>query len=372
MPFGGSPPFADTHLGRAMATLHPTLVVDRPRPLHRHPRPLRPQMHRLPGAPGSWVLQPVALPASERPASAWASDTWMAWQIEQAARRVLPARRALVTFSPARGLLRAVKRELTVYWRRDLAAHRRYSPSPRHLRARNAELVRRADLVTAVSPSLVADSRPANPRAYLLPNGSDVAHFGQPARRPPNFPDVGPGPVLGYVGAVSWRVDLELLDELCALRPDWNVVLVGKVEGAVPVRRNLHAVGSMPYERLPQWTSAFDVGLVPYRLDDFNEASFPLKVFDYLASGVPVVATDLPALRDVGEPVRVAPPERFVDAVEATLREPRRPDRCRELAAANSWLERARQLDALMAEVAAPALRGNGQVRLSWPSPALR
>jgi teichuronic acid biosynthesis glycosyltransferase TuaH len=292
----------------------------------------------------------------------------MAWQIEQAARRVLPARRALVTFSPARGLLRAVRRELTVYWRRDLAAHRRYSPSPRHLRARNAELLRRADLVTAVSPSLVADSRPSNPRAYLLPNGSDVEHFGQPALRPPDFPDIGPGPVLGYVGAVSWRVDLDLVDHLCEARPEWNVVLVGKVEGALPVRRNLHAVGAMPYERLPQWTSAFDVGLVPYRLDDFNRASFPLKVFDYLASGVPVVATDLPALRDVGSPVRVASSESFLEAVEATLQQPRRPEECRELAAANSWFERARVLDGLMADVAEPALRGDGQVRVPWPS----
>src|SRR6185295_8531118 len=125
----------------------------------------------------------------------------------------------------------------------------------------------------------------------------------------------------------------------CEARPDWHVVLVGKVEGPLPVRPNLHAVGSVAYEQLPRWTRSFDVGLVPYRLDDFNCASFPLKVFDYLASGVPVVATDLPALRDLGRPVRVAAGAGFVDAVEATLRDPARADECRELAAANSWLE---------------------------------
>jgi hypothetical protein len=92
-----------------------------------------------------------------------------------------------------------------------------------------------------------------------------------------------------------------------------------------------------------------------------------LKVFDYLASGVPVVATDLPALRDLGHPVRVANGD-FIDAIEATLRAPARADECRELAAANSWLERARRLDDLMLELADAALHRERPLHAAWRS----
>lgn len=350
MPFGGSPPFADTHLARALGALHPVLVVDQPTAVHRAPRRLRPRLRPLPGVAGSWLLEPVALPANERPPTAWASDAWLSLQIERSARRVLPQARAMVTLSPARGLLRGVQRDRTVYWRRDLAAHYRYAASVRHIRARSDSLLRRANLVTAVSPHLVAESRVANPAAVLLPNGSDVAHFGaRRLARPANFPVAADRPVLGYVGAVSWRIDHELLAAVAASRPDWAIVLVGPVDGPIAQAPNIYPVGLVCYEELPAWTQAFDVGIVPYRLEEFNRASFPLKVFDYLASGVPVATTDLPALRGLGQPVRSATDAAgFVGAVDELLAHPPGRAACRELAAANSWDERARRLVGLL------------------------
>jgi glycosyltransferase involved in cell wall biosynthesis len=303
--------------------------------------------------PQLWRLRPLAHPGRDRALSALASDRLIARQVERAARAVLPTRRALVTFSPARGWLDGLRRDVSVYWRRDMAAQANYVTSVRHTRARHRKLLRRADLVTAVSPDLVADAKRDNPRAVLLPNGADVDHFTRPADAPPLLARRGPvgGPVIGYTGAVSWRVDIDLLDEVARARPDWTVVLVGDVSVTVPSRPNLVVVGPQPYDELPGWVQSFDVGLIPYTDAAFYRASFPLKVFEYLASGVPVVSSPLPALVDLGPCVRLADgPAATVQALEAALRCGPAPEHCRNVAASNSWRARAGELERLVDE----------------------
>lgn len=348
MPFGGDPPFSDTHLPRALSRRRTVLVVDTPQPVHRSPRSVRPRLEQL--EDDLWRLQPLSLPGPNRPAFARLSDPIISRQVNWAAERVLPRRRVLVTFSPARGLLPGVQRELTVYWRRDAAANARYVQSVRHEAARHRQVLRQADLVVAVSPPLLADSSNHNARTLLLPNGADVDHFARPSGTRP--PDLGSGPVLGYLGAVSWRLDVDLLDQLASRRPDWQIVLVGQVTVDLPSHPNLHAVGSRPWSELPAWAHRFDVGLVPYKVDDtFNLSSSPLKVFDYLASGRPVVSTPLPGLEGLHPCVRLAEGvEDFTAAVEAAMTGAASADTCRELAAANSWDSRAEALDLLLHE----------------------
>jgi glycosyltransferase involved in cell wall biosynthesis len=294
-----------------------------------------------------WSFRPFALPGRDRPGLALASDPIIAGQIEWAARQVLPARRALVTFSPARGWLTGVRRDLVVYWRRDAAAQPHYVPSVRLAKSRHRRLLRQADLVTAVSPQLVEEARHTNPRAFLVPNGADVEHFRDPVTRPDLM--TRRSPVIGYLGAVSWRVDVGLLEAVARARPDWTIVLVGQPSVDIARLPNLLSVGGQPYNELPGWAQAFDVGLVPYTNASFNRASFPLKVFDYLASGVPVVASPLPALAGLDPCVRLADgASGFTAAIEAMLHDGPSPEACRELAERNSWDARAALLEHLV------------------------
>lgn len=365
MPFDESPPFGDTHLGRALAADAPTLVVDRPRAVNRlvstsggrrHFTGPWPVLSPIPGRPGSWVLRPVALPGSERPHLARLTDPLFAAQVEWAARRTLPEERVLVTFAPSRGLLPGVTRSLLVYWRRDLAASPHYTRAVGHIRSRHQRLLRSADLVTAVSPILVADAERVNPVAALIPNGADVAHFAsgferRRVRRAEHpLGRSGEGAVIGYAGAVSWRLDLELIDEVCRARPQWKIVLVGSCDVAVPQRANLVTTGPLPYAALPGQLAQFDVGVVPYLEDEFNRSSFPLKVFDYLATGIPVVSTRLPSLQDMEPFVTVAEPAAFVAAIEKILRTPPASEDCLEFAESHSWERRATQLLTLVEE----------------------
>jgi glycosyltransferase involved in cell wall biosynthesis len=356
MPFGGDPPFADTHLARALAEHRRVLVVDLP-----SRRPGEWGLGRV--GPNLWRLRPFAPPGCDRPVLASLADPALVAQVEVAARRVLGQRRSLVTFSAPRGALWGLRREVTVYWQRDVVANPHYTRSVGHVRRRHRSLARRADVVTAVSPAVVEELRALNPAARFLPNGADVAHFSRPAPDPGRA-QLPPGPVVGYLGAVSWRVDLELVAEMAVRRPSWSFVLVGARSVTVPELPNLHATGAVPYQAIPGWAQRFDVGFVPYVDNHFNQGSFPLKVYEYLAAGVPVVSTPLRSLAGLHPHVRTAAtPDGLLEACEAALREGPRPDECRDLAALNSWSARAEDLAALVDAV----LDGRPQPSLHSP-----
>ena len=349
-PFGGRPALGDWQLSRALARQRRVLYVDPPTPLHRRRR------SREVATPpsGLQVLRPVGLPGLNRPVLRQLSNGLLQAQIAVALRRLpglpgLPGgRRALITFDPRRGRLRGVRRSSTLYWVRDeLHSRPNLGGSATSTRRLHERMLRYADVVTAVSPALVEAIRKRGAEAVLVPNGCDYEHFSRPRPAPAELP--ARRPLLGFVGGVNERVDLELLAALADRRPDWTILLLGELICTVPRRENLLALGPRRYDELPAWVQHFGVGLVPYRGSDFNRSSFPLKVFEYLAAGVPVVSTPLPSLRNLGPRVRTADDlPGWIGAVEAALANGPRGDGARELAAHNSWNDRAEAVLALL------------------------
>ncbi|MDP3685374.1 MAG: glycosyltransferase, partial [bacterium] len=140
-----------------------------------------------------------------------------------------------------------------------------------------------------------------------------------------------PHPRIGTVGALdAYKVDIELLEAIAREHPDWHLVLVGPVDysetgDAENVRKlgqlpNVHFLGPKPREEVPAYVHAFDVAIIPYRESPYNAASFPLKFWEFLATGKPVVASGLPSL----EPYRhlvtlVSSPEAFVRGIQDAL-----------------------------------------------------
>jgi hypothetical protein len=136
----------------------------------------------------------------------------------------------------------------------------------------------------------------------------------------------------------AYKIDVELLAGLADRNPDWSLVLVGPREDDDPAvtallaRANVHHLGPVPHDAVPAHVRALDVGLVPARPSDYATAMFPMKFFEYLAAGVPVVATPLPALREFGAAAAMVPPSGFEEAVRAELRGPTRSARARRAA----------------------------------------
>jgi UDP-galactopyranose mutase len=179
--------------------------------------------------------------------------------------------------------------------------------APPQLREREAELFRRADLVFTGGRSLYAAKRHQHRRVHLFPSSVDRAHF-ERARRPIPEPSDQAGlarPRIGYCGVIDERMDLDLLAGVAALRPDWQLVMVGpvvKIDPAdLPRPANVHYLGSKPYDSLPAYLAGWDVAMMPFARNDATRFISPTKTPEYLAAGRPVVST---SIHDVVTPYR--------------------------------------------------------------------
>lgn len=173
-----------------------------------------------------------------------------------------------------------------------------------------------ADAYTASAPDLVDRIAAFGHEAVLVPNAVNVDVFGAPTADPP--PDLPDGPLLGYHGSLygNW-FDWEALEAVATSHPDHTVVVIGDAR-AIPtgLPGNVRFLGLKPQSALPAYLRRFDVGLVPFTVTPVTHAVSPLKVYEYLACGVPVAAPPLRALEGLTG-VHVSPD--LVAAVDAAL-----------------------------------------------------
>lgn len=154
-------------------------------------------------------------------------------------------------------------------------------------------------------------------RQLVVPNGFDDRLFSPDTEPDPAYSF--PGPVIGFVGTLFQFLDYRLLLRVADAFPEASLVFVGRIEQRVPklvellARPNVTHVGYVEKERVPGLVAHFDVCIAPFRQDEVARVVSPLKVFEYLAAGKPVVASDLAAMR--AEPV--APWIRFADGPDA-------------------------------------------------------
>jgi glycosyltransferase involved in cell wall biosynthesis len=201
--------------------------------------------------------------------------------------------------------------------------------APAEMVEREGELIDRADIVFTGGTSLYEAKRSRTSNVHCFPSAVDADHFRQ-ARTKSADPDdqaAIPHLRLGFAGVIDERMDIELLRTLASLRPDWRLVLIGpivKIDPAnLPQLPNIHYLGAKPYADLPKYMAGWDVGLLPFALNESTRYISPTKTPEYLAAGLPVVSTPI---RDVVAPYGVAElaligmtGEDFVNAVESLL-----------------------------------------------------
>jgi glycosyltransferase involved in cell wall biosynthesis len=165
-----------------------------------------------------------------------------------------------------------------------------------------------------------------------------------------------PRPIIGFVGAVSdYKLNLDWVLKLSEARPGYSIVLIGPTGVADPStdvgklasRSNVHLLGHRAYEELPGYVKGFDVAVIPYRMNEYTRAVFPIKFFEMLASGRPVVISPLPAVEQYWSAVRVADnAEAFIAACDSAIRDDSEADKQARLrlAAENSWDSRVSKL----------------------------
>ena len=288
---------------------------DLKRILHRMRKALRapPQVRR-----GLWVWSPLALPFHGNALSRGATRRLLEHGLNQRLRALGMRREWLWTYNPLTcRFLDLSSFERCIYHCVDEIGAQPGMPAG-VLRAAEEELSGAADIVFATSRALTESRRQWNPRTHYLPNVADYEHFSAAMSDEAKIPDELlriKEPRLGFIGAISgYKIDFSLIRAVAQTRPDWSIVLIGRVGEGDPwtdVRElqglsNVHMIGPRPYATLPTYLKGFNVALLPNRITQYTDAMFPMKLFEYLASGCPVVSVNLKAISEYANVVTIA------------------------------------------------------------------
>lgn len=215
-------------------------------------------------------------------------------------------------------------------------------------------LASRADLVLATAEELRQRMVQINPNTVLMPNAADFEHFSR-ASRPilpiPNDIASIPQPILGYFGELAEWFDFDLVHDLAVSNSNWSIVLIGQAH--VPSIRkllqlpNIAYLGRKNYADLPAYLSRFDVCLLPFLVNALTAAVNPVKLYEYLAAGKPVVSTRLREVAPYDGTVEIADRKDFSSAVRRVLetsKEPALMRRRQEIARRNTWDHRVEEI----------------------------
>ncbi|MBT1701678.1 glycosyltransferase [Chryseosolibacter indicus] len=216
------------------------------------------------------------------------------------------------------------------------------------------EAAQEADLIISTAPSLQKSFMDRGfQKSYLVPNAANFELFNKAVTDKTIYKKLDgiEGKVMGYLGNIERRTDFELLRRVLDQLPEWQLVLAGPVERQyVPVEifehKRIHFIGPVPHEEAPSVVRRFDVALIPFKCDEVSQGIYPLKLFEYMAAGKPVVSTNFnpDVLSELNEVVHVAETEEqfadFVLLAYATDSQEKMEKRI-QIAAQNTWEQRA-------------------------------
>ena len=299
---------------------------------------VRQALDALEGKSGSRVVRlvlPSRLPLNriERVA-AW--NRWLALRaFFNRVHGVRPDTRCVLTCSSPLLLptLRGLGADLTVYEARDDYIAQAETKARGEMLARwQRRMLGQCDVAWAVSRNLADRLRIERADILETTNGVKCAEFANPVPSAIPALEALPHPRIGLVGNLNDRVDWELLDHIAKARPDWQVIVVGPIyphqtgpltkDGVARLERNRNVtlLPAVRIDEIPAVVHAFDVGLIPYRIFDVTESINPLKAYQYLAAGKPVVATKIPALSALRDVIECTDDgDDFVAAIERAL-----------------------------------------------------
>lgn len=218
-----------------------------------------------------------------------------------------------------------------------------------------------ADAVVATAQLLHDFSTAHNPNVSIIRNAAEFAHFAVPP--PAIFRDPAGRRVIGYFGAIAGWLDVDLLHDVACAFPECLLLLVGADECGARQKlgdlANVMLTGEVSYADLPHYLYGMDVCLLPFRIMPLTLATNPVKIYEYLSAGKPVVAVDLPEMAQFGDLIEVAATrEAFVTQIRnlLTVADPASAVAARrEFAALNTWQHRVENLVNVIKQLPRPS-----------------
>lgn len=270
-----------------------------------------------------WVFTPVVLPFPHSAVARRLNQGILRASIAMLQRRLGMRDFHLWTFLPnVADYVGIFGESLSVYYCVDewsLFAHLDKEETVRAERA----LLDKVDCVFAINEELAKAKR-----AHVAPHGVEHAVFARALDASTTIPaEIAslPRPILGFYGTLRDWVDLELLAGVARSRPSWSIVLLGQQlddMSALAGLPNVHLLGRKPHSELPAYCKGFDVGLIPYRLEERMKFVNPIKLREYLSAGLPVVSTPVPEVLRFGDVCHIArTPEEVIAAVQIAVKD---------------------------------------------------
>ena len=216
--------------------------------------------------------------------------------------------------------------------------------------ADEADTIKASDFIIATSRPLLEKCRHINPASHILSHGVDIDAYLDPQPIPNDLEKI-PKPRVGFIGKIEEWVDLDLINSLALHHPELSFVFVGPIRSDVTSLKdlnNVHFLGARARELMPAYLGGFDIGLIPFKQNELTRNVNPLKLYEYLAAGIPVLSTPMEAVRpdeELGVYVEHTP-DGFANALADLKRSetPERREARRQFASSHSWQGKARWL----------------------------
>jgi glycosyltransferase involved in cell wall biosynthesis len=273
-----------------------------------------------------WVYSPLVVPLHDKPLIVKANTAALKQFLGYYCRKLNFVRPIAWAYNPlAVDMIDCLQPSAIVYHCVDRLASAPGLPS-RAIEDSETRLLREADLVFTTSRALQDYCTGiGGEKVHYFPNVVDFDHFSKARTAGPIPDDLGaiPRPRIGFIGAVSsYKLDFDLIAQVARKHPEWQWILIGQVGEGQPQTAidglrlpNIHLLGPRPYELLPDYLRGIDVAILPCPMNDYTRAMFPMKFFEYLAAGRPVIATPLPALEEFADVYSVADTPQALESV---------------------------------------------------------
>jgi glycosyltransferase involved in cell wall biosynthesis len=249
---------------------------------------------------GIHVFAPLAVPFHGSAIARKVNRRALRWSVKRACRKLGFRNPITWTFVPATGEVAGSLDESTVIYHCVDEFSEFTGTDKTAILELERRLMEKSDYVIVSSDLLYKNKRSHNPNTFLVTHGVDVAHFRKacdPRTAVAKQMQSLRRPIVGFFGLIADWVDLDLIRFLALSRPDWSLVLIGKIVTDVKLfddMPNVHLLGQKPYAELPSFAKAFDVAILPFVTNELTLAANPLKLREYVAAGLPVVSSALP------------------------------------------------------------------------------